>query len=205
MNGRRWPMMLLAGSLGLNVALGGVLIHRETLQEQERQLERTDWQARRSSSQSPLQRGRRDTLGLYHSQGEFLLSDLSRDQVHQLRGMRHKAEEEIEDYRRTIGQIQSQIRSELEQEKPNTDYIDSLTVTSSRMQRNIQQRLVRLMIEERSILTPEQYQGLLRRMAPGMFGGFEYGRGGGPAQGGGRELRRPPGGGAGGGDPPPQP
>ena len=84
--------------------------------------------------------------------------------------MREAMWEETAPTRRRVGQLQALMRTELRRAEPNPAYLDSLTIEIGQLQRLVQSRSLRLILDEREVLTPEQYERFLRWMVPGTFG-----------------------------------
>lgn len=164
MNGRRFGTLILAGSLGLNIALGGLLIYQVFSAEEAHGDRRTSEQDR---ARFPWSReGHRRSL----PDSIRKVPRLEKEQIRRLSAMREAMWEETAPARRQIGQLQALIRMELRGAEPNPAYLDSLTGEIGRLQRLIQSRSLRLILDEREILTPEQYERFLRWMVPGTFG-----------------------------------
>ena len=166
MNGRRLGTLVLAGSLGLNVALGGVLIYQavsrsreSTRYESERGREYSD-RGRRSDWQSRY-RAESDSAGTFPR--------LNGDQIRNLREMRRETEEAIHPMREEINTLQALMREELDRPQPDISRLDSMVVETSRLQNSIQRHYLRLILKEREVLSPEQYRSFTRMMMPGQY------------------------------------
>jgi hypothetical protein len=181
MNGKRLATFVLAGSLGLNLALGGILIYGSLSSDSRR----GDRQSRDSRGRSYWQDRHRSTPDSLREAPRF-----SREQIDQLRGMRRAMEEETAPLREEVRDIQSLIRNELRTEEPRLAYLDSLASESMKRQSAIQSRALRLILEEREILGPEHYERFLRYMVPGGSYGRGDSRSRGPERG--SDNRRPP-------------
>ncbi len=179
MNGpgtRRTWSIILAASLGLNLALGGILVYQNVRAEKsfERRLE----QWRRSRDGRP-----REWQSRSRSEGDTTsrFPHLEREQIERIRALRHGMEEDIQPWRREINHLQELIRTELQKAEPSTARLDSLADRTAELQGLIQKRLLRLMLVEREIFTPEQLRFFLRFMVPGERDyGSGYRREGGP-------------------------
>jgi len=172
-NGKRLGTLLLAGSLGLNVALGGVLIYQIATREKVyTRGERGEWRGR------PDQRGRDEWQSDYRARSDTTrrFPRLERDQIRRLTEMRHNLGEVIRPLRTEINTLQALMREELVNPQPDLARLDSMAVETARLQSQIQQHSLRLILEEREILTAEQYQAIVRMMLPGQYGSRESGR-----------------------------
>jgi hypothetical protein len=181
MNGKRFATAMLAGSLGLNIALGGILIYGSIKPDSRR----GDWPGRDSRGRSYWPDRHRSTPDSLREAPRF-----SREQIDQLRAMRRAMEEDTAPLREQVRDIQSLIRNELRADDPSLAYLDSLSAESTKLQSAIQSRALRLILEEREILGPEHYERFLRYMVPG----GSYGRGDSRSRGSERSSgnRRPP-------------
>ena len=110
MNGKRLGTMLLAASLGLNVALGAVLITQAI--SSGRRTSRFDYNRYRRGEEG---RGRSEWQSRYRSESDTTRSfpRLERDQIESLRTMRREMEEVITTLREEIHALQSAMREEL--------------------------------------------------------------------------------------------
>jgi len=168
--------LILAASLGLNVTLGIVLLtqpdprerfHQQMMQEgswRGDDYRRADLENRRDATPDSLRQFRR----------------FEPDQLEALRELRREMFTEIEPAREEINTLQRLISEELLSSEPDIARLDSMTSRIMRHQNQIQQRTLRLILAEREILTPEQYQAFIRYMVPGQLGqmdrGYDYGR-----------------------------
>jgi hypothetical protein len=172
---RNLVTLFLAASLGLNVTLGIILLtgenpqHRFPRYEQERgwrgdYYRRADLENRREATPDSLRQFRH----------------LEPEQLEALRSLRQDMFTEIEPARTEINSLQRMIREELRSAEPDIARLDSMTARIMRQQNRIQQRTLRLILAEREILSPEQYQAFLRYMVPGQLGQvdrmYDYGR-----------------------------
>jgi len=173
-NGRRAGTLVLAASLGLNLALAGVLIYNEFLRPPRFP---SSMSGRGPGSETWSRDSRRD------SGGDF--PRLEREQIEKLRAMREAMEEETRPLWMQVRGNQALIQKELLGKQPNLARLDSLWVANARLQESIQLRTLRLILEEREVLTREQYEFVLRWMVPASFGRMET-----PFQGG-RNRRDP--------------
>lgn len=183
-NGRRFITLLIAGSLGLNVTLAVILLTqnadrsstftRSDRRPQSRQS--SDWRSRTGSFPDSLRQFPR----------------LERDQIERLGELRRGLGEKISPYFEEIHQLQEMMREELRSNNPELARLDSMSTGIARLQNQIQQHTFRLILQEREILTPEQYRMLTRFMMPGWSGQlFDTGRGGrGDDRGSGDQRRR---------------
>ncbi len=193
--------LILAASLGLNVTFVVLFIsqgsspaqfHRFSSERDMRGADyrRPDWEARMSAMPDSFR--------------SRSFPRLEKEQVDSLRNLRHEMFTEIEPFTKEIATLQELIQEELRAPESNLTRLDSLTSRTMRLQYSIQQRTLRLILTEREILTPEQYQWFVRLMVPvqidQMFDRGRGGRGGidgramGPGRGGppGRESETPP-------------
>ena len=173
MNGKRLGTLLLAGSLGLNVALGGVLIYQIATREKTyTRGERGEWRGRSD------RRDRDEWQSHYRARSDTTrpFPRLERDQILRLREMRNNLVEVIRPLRAEINTLQALMREELVKPQPDPARLDSMAVETARLQSQIQQHSLRLILEEREVLTAEQYQAVVRMMLPGQFGSRESGR-----------------------------
>jgi len=160
----RLRSLILPASLGLNLALVGVLGYQIFVGDRgggDRQ--GSDWDRRRSSWSD--ERGRRSMPDSLRRAPDF-----DREQIRRLTQMRSEMMEETRPMREHVRELQSLMRSELREEEPRQAYLDSLITESAQLQRAIQMRSLRLILEEREVLTPEQYRWFLRFMMPGDLG-----------------------------------
>lgn len=173
MNGKRLGTMLLAASLGLNVALGAILITQAITRS--RQASQYDYNRYRRGGE---ERGRSAWQSRYRSESDTTRSfpRLDRDQIESLRTMRREMEEVITPLREKIHALQAAMREELEKPEPDLEILDGMTGETARLQAEIQQQSLRLILKERQILSPEQYRNFMRMMMPGQYGPGESGR-----------------------------
>ena len=173
MNGKRLGTMLLAASLGLNVALGAVLITQAVTRST--QASRYEYSRYRRGGE---ERGRSEWQSRYRSESDTSRSflRLERHQIESLRTMRREMEEVITPLRAEIHALQAAMREEMEKPEPNLEILDEMAEETAGLQAEIQQQSLRLMLDEREILTPEQYRGFMRMMMPGQYGPGEAGR-----------------------------
>jgi hypothetical protein len=164
MNGKRLGTLLLAGSLGLNVALGAVIISQVVAGR--REISRSDWDRSRRGRE---QRGRSDWQSRFRAESDTTRSfpRLEREQINQLREMRRQYEELITPLREEINTLQSSIREELDSEEPDFELLDGIAEQIAGLQASIQKHSFRLIAREREILTPEQFRAFTRMMMPG--------------------------------------
>lgn len=155
---RRTFTMILAASLGLNVGLAGVLAYRSINENSFRRQAREEMVQRRTQW-SNRERTRADSLRGFPR--------LEREQINALGEMRRTAEEDIQPMRRQVQALHDAIQQELLRASPGEARLDSLAETTARLQKQIQVRLIRLMVEERAILSEDQYQWIVGRMVPG--------------------------------------
>jgi hypothetical protein len=157
----RLKSLILPASLGLNLALAGVFAYQAIVSDQgERGRRSSDWNRGRSSwTDDRDRRSMPDSLRT--------VPRMDREQIERLRNMRTEMMEETQPMRDRVRELQSLMRTELREESPSLAYLDSLTTESMQLQRSIQMRSLRLILEEREILTPEQYRLFLRYMVPG--------------------------------------
>ena len=195
-DGRRFATLFLAASLGLNIALGGILIFQGARKEEpEQNRSRRDYQGRdwRRSDWDSRSRAMPDSLRPY--------TRLEPEQLERMRELRRAMFEDIGPLGEEIRTLQELIRQELRKPEPDITRLDSITTRTADLQNQIQQRSIRLILEEREILTPEQYRALTRFMVPGFMpydpggGRYERGRGreSGRGRGDNRDSRPPPG------------
>ena len=173
MNGKRLGTLLLAGSLGLNVALGAVLITQAIASG--RNTSRFDYNRYRRGGE---ERGRSEWQSRFRSESDTTRSfpRLERDQIESLRTMRREMEEVITPLREEIHALQATMREELVKPEPDLEILNGMTEDTARLQKTIQQQSIRLMLKEREILSPEQYRSFMRMMMPGQYGPGESGR-----------------------------
>ncbi|MFC1628764.1 hypothetical protein ACFL3H_06580 [Gemmatimonadota bacterium] len=165
--------LILAASLGLNVTLMVILLSQDTLQGRSWRdgsgrsirsddYRRPDWNTRMSSIPDSLRSFPR----------------FEPAQTESLRTLRRAMYTEIEPISEEINTLQGLIQEELRGPEPAITRLDSMTSRIMRLQNQIQQRTLRLILREREILTPEQYQGFIRFMVPNQSGQmFDRGRG----------------------------
>ncbi len=164
--------LILAASFGLNVTLAIILISQGASQDRSmwhvpgqgmgmrgEDFRRPDWGTRMSAMP--------DSLRPYYRFDD--------EQIDALRTLREEMVTRLEPLRTEIGLQQRQIWRELQGPEPNIALLDSLTSEIMRDQYRIQQSIMHLILEEREILSPEQYQMFLRLMLSGQF---DYGMGG---------------------------
>lgn len=164
--------LILAASFGLNVTLAIILISQGASQDRSmwhvpgqgmgmrgEDFRRPDWGTRMSAMP--------DSLRPYYRFDD--------EQIDALRRLREEMVTRLEPLRTEIGLQQRRIWRELQGPEPNIALLDSLTSEIMRDQYRIQQSIMHLILEEREILTPEQYQMFLRLMLSGQF---DYGMGG---------------------------
>jgi len=173
MNGKRLGTMLLAASLGLNAALGAVLITQAITRS--RQISRYEYSRNRRGGEEG---GRSEWQSRYRSESDTSRSfpRLERHQIESLRTMRREMEEVITPLREEIQALQAAMREEMEKPEPDLEVLDEMAEETARLQAEIQQQSLRLMLNEREILSPEQYRGFMRMMMPGQYGPGESGR-----------------------------
>lgn len=164
MNGRRVGNLVLAASLGLNLALAGVLVYNEFF--------RTPTVPTMYGRGSMSDRGQEPGQGTrdWRRDDNWDFPRLDREQLNQMRRMREGMQEEIGPLWEQVRGNQALIQIELLAERPDTSRLDSLSVVNARLQERIQLRTLRLILEEREVLTREQYEHFLRWMVPGSFG-----------------------------------
>lgn|GEM_PF-3560085 len=173
MNGKRLGTLLLAGSLGLNVALGGILLYQAVAGGKETsRLESDQWRRRADWRERPEWQSRFRSMPDSTSPPPRL----QYSQINRLREMRRDLEEVISPLRTEINALQALTREELGKPQPDIARLDSTAAEIARLQSHVQQHLLRLILREREILTPEQYQSFMRMMMPGQFGPRETGR-----------------------------
>ena len=184
MNGRRVGNLVLAASLGLNLALAGVLVYNEFIRTPTvpSMYGRGMYSGRGQEPGTGTRDWRRD------DQHDF--PRLDREQLEALRRMREEMQTEIGPLWEQIRGNQALIQTELLAEQPVTARLDSLSVANARLQERIQLRTLKLILEEREVLTREQYERFLRWMVPGSFGRPEMPYQGGRSR---RESDRPEG------------
>ncbi len=90
--------------------------------------------------------------------------------------MRREMEEVITPLRDEIHALQAAMREELDKPEPDLEILDGMTEETASLQAEIQQQSLRLMLNERQILSPEQYRSFMRMMMPGQYGPGESGR-----------------------------
>ncbi len=189
-DGRRTLTVLLAASLGLNLALGGIFIYQATTAERTFERRLHEWRRSPAARPEPWQsrsRAERDTTDRFPR--------LEQEQVERIRELRGMMEEDIRPLRTEINSLQEMMREELRRPEPSISRLDSMAARTSQLQTQIQQRSLRLMLEEKEILTADQFGFYLRFMMPGRpspgggFGRDESGRG----EGNRREGNRGPG------------
>jgi hypothetical protein len=168
-NGKRLGGLVLAGSLGLNLALAGILVYSQVI--------------RPAPSSSRTYPGRTYSggrgQGMGQGQGnqpsgrasERNYPRIDPQQVVRMRGMREKMQEEISPLWERVHSNQILIQEELLAESPDLARLDSLSIENTGLQQKIQLRTLRLILEERNILTTEQYEHFLRWMLPGPVSG----------------------------------
>jgi Spy/CpxP family protein refolding chaperone len=163
-NGRRVGNLVLAASLGLNLALAGVLIYNEFF--------RTPTVPTMYGRGSMSGRGQEPGSGTrdWRRDDDRDFPRLDREQLNQMRRMREGMQEEIGPLWEQIRSNQALLQAELLAERPDRAQLDSLSVVNARLQERIQLRTLRLILEEREVLTREQYEHFLRWMVPGSFG-----------------------------------
>jgi hypothetical protein len=160
MIGRRRHTLLLAGSLGLNLALAGVLVWQAT---QGVDGDRRDWERDRRGGSS-WESGSRRGAGVDSTWREQMPT---REQLGQVRDLRREMEREIQPVRNEIRGLQRMLTRELVEEEPSQARLDSIMTEISTRQRILQRRSIELIRAEREIWTPEQYRWVLRFMVPG--------------------------------------
>ncbi len=165
MNGRRLGGLVLAGSLGLNLALAGILVYSQVV--------RPPATTSRSYSGRSSYGGRGSGTG-QRLGGQPSGRDAEQDypridpaQMERMRGMREKMQEEIAPLWERVHTNQTLIQKELLAEKPELARLDSLSIENAGLQQKIQLRTLRLILEEREVLTKDQYEHFLRWMLPG--------------------------------------
>ena len=163
MNGRRLGGLVLAGSLGLNLALAGILIYTQVI----RPPVSTRYYSGRSYSGRGSGMGQGPAGQPSGRESERTYPRLDREQVENLRAMREKMEEEIAPLWERVRTNQTLIQQELLAERPDLARLDSLSIENTGLQQKIQLRTLRLILEERVVLTKEQYEHFLRWMLPG--------------------------------------
>jgi hypothetical protein len=165
-NRRPWSI-ILAASLGLNLALGGLLIYQGVSAEKAFERRLHEWRANRDSRwrEQPSRSGTAPDSTRHPTRPDF--PRLEEDQIDQLRAMRRAFEADTDSLKREVGRNQRLIRSELSETEPSMARIDSLTNRNARLQHRIQRRIIVLMLREKEILTPEQFEFFLRYMIPG--------------------------------------
>jgi hypothetical protein len=163
-NGKRLGGLVLAGSLGLNLALAGILVYSQVI--------------RPAPSPSRTYPGRMYSSGRGPGSGpgqgnqpsgrdsERNYPRIDPQQVARMRGMRETMQEEISPLWERVHSNQILIQEELLAEKPDLVRLDSLSIENTGLQQQIQLRTLRLILEERDILTKEQYEHFLRWMLP---------------------------------------
>lgn len=170
--------LLLAASVGLNVALAAILVFRTVNPPDELIRQRLEeWRAERASrgpsrwdeehrSREPdrPRESRADTS----RHREFDWPD--RDQIRQLVELREATEEDIQPLREQARTLHDRMITELLKEQPDSTVLDSLAGRNSRIQHKIQGRLLRMIMAEREILTPEQYEWAVKYLVPGTMG-----------------------------------
>ncbi|MFO7767368.1 MAG: hypothetical protein R6W82_00165 [bacterium] len=178
MSRTRLLTLLLAGSLGLNVALAGVMTYRTFNPPDDLVRKRLEeWRAERASrgpsrwdeyhrrrEEEPPRKSEADTT----RRRGFDWPD--RAQVRQLAELRKETEEDIQPLRERARTIHDRIFTELLREEPDPALLDSLAGQNSRIQHRIQRRLLHMILEDREILTPEQYEWSLKYLVPGALG-----------------------------------
>ena len=199
--------LILAASIGLNVTLAVILLAQPDPHERMRRyyqegswrgddFRRADMDQRRGAMPDSLRQN---------------VPPFEPEQLEAMRELRRAMFTEIEPAREEINTLQRLIREELRNDEPAITRLDSMTARIMRQQNQIQQRTLRLILAERDILTPEQYQTFLRYMVPGQLGQmnqlYDYGRRG-RGEGDGKGRDNPPGAdrggpGRGGAQPPP--
>ncbi len=199
--------LILAASLGLNVTLGIIMLTQENPRDHFRRIaEERGWRGD-DYRRADLENRREATPDSLRQFRHF-----EPDQLEALRDLRREMFTEIEPAREEINTLQRLISEELRSSEPNIARLDSMTSRIMRYQNQIQQRTLRLILAEREILTPEQYQAFLRYMVPGQLGQvdrrYDYGRRGrgeSDSTGGDRTWSDREGSGRGGEKPPPPP
>jgi len=165
MSGRRLGGLVLAGSLGLNLALAGILVYSQVIRPSgpaSRTYPGRSSYGGRSQGMGQGQVGQqpsRDTERNYPS--------INPQQAESLRVMREKMQEEISPLWERVHTNQTLIQKELLAETIDLVRLDSLSVENTGLQQKIQLRTLRLILEEREVLTKEQYEHFLRWMLPG--------------------------------------
>lgn len=170
MSGRRAQTLVLAGSLGLNVALCAVLIYQAVAAGRGSSRYESDRWRRYGES-----RGRSDWESRYRAEPDSTrpFPRLDDEQIQRLREMRREITETINPLREEINGLQALMREELGKPEPDLARLDSMVTETSRLQSQIQQHSLRLILREREILTPEQFRSFTRMMVPGQFGDRE--------------------------------
>jgi hypothetical protein len=163
-NGRRRATMLLAASLGLNLALGAILVY-QSVQSGQQEYNRFQRGGDRRSG-PPWGGDRRSSVPDSIRQ----MTRLSEEQVRSIRQLRNAMETEIEPIRDEIRRLQGSLRNELELSDPNPARVDSFMTEIWSRQRVLQKRSIDLILEERDVLTPQQFRSFLRSMLPGVMG-----------------------------------
>ncbi|MFC1545102.1 Spy/CpxP family protein refolding chaperone [Gemmatimonadota bacterium] len=173
---RNLATLILAASVGLNVTLAVILLSQPDPHERMRRyyqegswrgddFRRADIDQRRGAMPDSMRQN---------------VPSFEPEQLEAMRALRRTMFTEIEPARQEINTLQRLIREELRNDEPDTARIDSMTTRIMRQQNQIQQRTLRLILAERDILTPEQYQMFLRYMVPGQLGQmdqlYDYGR-----------------------------
>ena len=104
------------------------------------------------------------------------LTRLSDEQTRQIRELRRAMEAEIQPIRDEVREMQGRLRDELELAEPNLARVDSIMAEIWTHQRALQRRSIDLMLEEREVLTPQQFRFFLRWMVPDVMTPTEYDR-----------------------------
>jgi hypothetical protein len=168
-NGRRLGGLVLAGSLGLNLALAGILVYSQVI--------RPSGPASRTYPGRSSYGGRGQGMGQGPDsqqpgrESERNYPRIDRQQVERMQAMREKMQEEISPLWERVHSNQTLIQKELLADTPNLVRLDSLAIENTGLQQKIQLRTLRLILEERNILTKEQYEHFLRWMLPGPVSG----------------------------------
>lgn len=159
--------LILAASFGLNVTLAIILISQSASRD------RSAWHVPGPGMGMRGEDFRRPDWGTRMSAMPDSLRSFPRfeqEQLESLRELRRAMFTEIEPIREEINTLQGLIQEELKGPEPTITHLDSMTARIMRLQNRIQQRTLRLILREREILTPEQYQVVIRFMVPGYMG-----------------------------------